>query len=154
MRTHRTIRPIIVTLLTVVGLTSAAACTPPGPTTPTWTPTVEAWNATPGAEVERPLAVTTDNWFVVIEQRPGIGVAATSSTLLIYPRNGADGAPASLPSQSIVLPVAIAGLAMSDHVIAVRERNVTANLDIVNLFGLDPVTDTWSLSTVVPLTTM
>lgn len=147
MRIVRTVRSMAITL---AAFAVVAACGPSGPTPPVWTATVESWSAVPSAEAERPLAATTKDWFVAIEQRPGIGPAATSSTLLIYPRTRTDGAPAATPSQSIVLPVAIAGLAMSDHVIAVRERNALANLDITNLFGLDPVTDTWSLSTVVP----
>ena len=147
MRLRRPIRSFLLSLTVVAAV---AACTPPGPTAPVWTPTVVGWNATPGSEVERPLAATTDNWFVVIEQRPAIGVGATSSTLLIYPRSGTDGAPAAAPSQSIVLPVAIAGLAMSDHVIAVRSRDDVSNLDTVGLYALDPATNTWLLSTVVP----
>jgi len=137
----------------VAALLVAAACTPDPPVEPAhpvWTPTVVGWSAVPGAEAEVPLAATTEDWFVAIEQRPGIGTAATSSTLLIYPRTGVDGAPAATPSQTITVPNGVAGLAMSDHVIAVRARNYLAALDQIHLFGLDSATATWSQSTLVP----
>jgi hypothetical protein len=70
--------------------------------------------------------------------------------LLIYPRTGPDGAPASTPSQTIPLTYPAEGLAMSDHVLAVRYHNTTAVLDNIDLYGLDPATNTWSVSSTVP----
>jgi hypothetical protein len=72
------------------------------------------------------------------------------ATLQLYARTGVDGAPATTPSQSIPLGPGIAGLAMSDHVVAVDHHNALANLRSVDLYELDTITDAWSLGSTVP----
>ncbi len=144
--TRRTHRSLFAALVTVVAVT---ACTP-APPMPVWTPTIEAWNATSGHEVERPLASTSNQWFAVVEESPTIGVGATSTNLLVYPRTGADGAPAATPSQTIPLEDNVANISMSDHIIAIRSRDYLANLDTVHLYGLDPTTHLWSESLALP----
>jgi len=141
-------RPWAMTLVALVVV--AAGCAPaPAPVPPTWTPTVLGWSTVAGASVDRPLAATSAAWWAVIEQRPTYGPGA-SSTLLLFRRTGPDGAPAATPAQSIALPSGVAGLALSDHVLAVRYRNALAVLDIVDLYRLDAATDTWVYGASVP----
>ena len=72
------------------------------------------------------------------------------ATLHLFARTGADGAPEPTPSQSIPLGAGIAGLAMSDHVLAVDHHNALANLRTVDLYELDTATGTWALGSTVP----
>ena len=122
---------------------------PPGPTAPVWTPTVLGWSTAAGSSYDRPLAATSATWWAVVEQRPTYGPNATS-TLLLFPRTGTDGAPTASPAQTIALPPGVAGLAISDHVVAVRYRNTLAALDEVDLYRLDVATGTWVYGATVP----
>ncbi len=131
-------------------LVLAAGCVPDPPTpSPSWTPTVLAASTSPGDEYELPLVATSDDWWAVIEQRPATGYDATS-TLVLHPRTGPDGAPSATPAQTIPLPPHVGGLAMSDHVLAVRHRNVLAALDLVDLYRLDAATGSWVFGATVP----
>ena len=141
-------RGVVVALSAMLLL--AAGCVPDPPTpSPSWTPTVLAASTAPGDEYELPLVATTDDWWAVVEQRPVTGFDATS-TLLLFPRSGADGAPAGTPAQTIPLPPHVGGLAMSEHVLAVRHRNVLAGLDLVDLYRRDVPSDSWVFAATVP----
>ncbi len=144
---HR--RSFLGAIAVIVALTGATACSP-APTGPSWTPTLVGWSGTTGAFVERPLAATPAQWVAVIEMSPTTGPTATSTNLLLFPRTGVDGAPAATPSQTIALDDNVAGLSMSDHVIAVRSRSAIAGLDTVHLYGVDPATNVWSQSLGLP----
>lgn len=135
--------------MVLVTLAGATACDP-GPTGPTWTPTLVGWSGASGTFVERPLAATTSQWFAVIEMSPRVGPGAATTNLLLFPRSGIDGAPTAIPSQTIVLDDNVVGLSMSDHVVAVRSSNALAGLDTVHLYGMDPTTEVWSHSLALP----
>jgi len=147
------LRRRVVPAVVVLSAALAAACTPeppPGPTTPTWTPTVLLGSNATGSAVHHPATATTAGWWAVVEQRPVVGPGATSTVVELYRRTGPDGAPASAPSQTIPVALPFTGIAMSDHVLAIRYRNGLAGLETTDLWRLDDASGQWIKGGVVP----
>ena len=135
-----------VLLAAVVAALLGAACGPPDPPPVGWETTSRLHVGAPNP-IERPLTATNSQWWAVVDMAPSV---PGDATLHLFARTGADGAPEPTPSQSIPLGAGIAGLAMSDHVLAVDHHNALANLRTVDLYELDTATGTWSLGSTVP----
>jgi hypothetical protein len=133
--------------LAVLG--SLVACGPPTPPSGPveWRATTRLWDPASGAE--RVLTATNSSWWAVVSTDSGLTGAAT---LELYPRTGADGAPAATPAQTFDLGPVASDLALSEHLLAVRVRNGLAGLDEHRIFELDGdgATGVWSAATLVP----
>lgn len=113
-----------------------AACVPdPAPSGPKWAATVLDWNDTGGPG--HSFAGTTEDWWAAVEVHEGY----SSATLHLHRRTGSRKAPEGTPSFSFPLDGGALGLAMSDHLVAVRSFTPAGDQLPIELFEREG--DTW-----------
>ena len=132
------------TLLAAVGL---AACGPPTPPAPAlgWHPTVLPID--PGGD-ETILTATSTTWWANVRAD---GATSGPATLQLHARSGPYGIASTTPTQEVTLGQYAADLAMSEHLLVVRVRDVADTTDEYRIFELDPATSTWAYATSVSL---
>lgn len=137
-------RSLAVASATVLGVLLSACIPPPEDPPPTWRPTVQTWGSDAEGPYERPYTATTEDWWAVVEVPPDFSTA----TLLLFPRTGPGGSPASTPAHTFELPDGMVDLAMDDHVLAVTPRRGVGADYQVALFELEG--GAWAPAGVVP----
>ncbi|MHB1137783.1 MAG: hypothetical protein ACYC2O_02430 [Microthrixaceae bacterium] len=137
----------IVAAATLTAAVALSACGPPTPPAPQL-----SWQATTAGidtgDDEMILTATSTTWWANVRTDGG---SSGPATLQLHARTGPYGVPAATPTQEVALGQFATDLAMSEHLLVVRMRDVTGTAEEYRVFELDTTSSTWALAASVPL---